>query len=344
MKKANQTLKTILYFCFALLLGCDDRNAAELAFENYINDLNRSTWVHVTSKETSFDLLSIPSPRSRRSELTQFDIGIIDFLSLQQCDIGAIVGHKNSILGKVMPDSQRLLYELDIIRAIDECSIESDALRAELSLVRDIKKTELTKAFSNSFWAGKESGAFFSLSNGLISMSPDESAFTSLQDSLAYLVGLMNNLQNVPKISSESLEGHFQQIYESEYAGKLLLTLVMLTRKLDEVSDALESIRPTNDFCSGPMKFLRQQFKAHYVDKIQPYMARVNAVAFRILPKINLIQDNTQPLTNEFNDFLSQWSMAAASSNWVAYQSASKRHALIWSALFQKCSIKVGNK
>ncbi|MFT2110732.1 DUF3080 family protein [Marinomonas sp. 2405UD68-3] len=339
MKQTNQILNIIFYSSFVLLFGCSAQNAVESSLESYINDLNRSVWVDIRIKEPSLDLLPIPSVRDRRFELAQFDIGILDFLSLQQCDVGAVVGHKNSILGKVMPDSQRLLYELNLIRAIDSCHIESDSLRSELFAARNVKKSELIKAFSNSLWAGRESSAFFSLSNGLISMSPDRSSFTLLQNSLNYLAGLMSNLHHVPKVSSNSLEGHFQNIYESEYAGKLLLTLLMLTKKLNDVSEGLESIHVSGEFCDKPIQFLKQQFKAHYLNKIQPYMARVNSVAFRVLPVINQFKAQTQPLTGSFNDFLAQWSMTSSSSKWKAYQEASKRHALSWNGLFQKCSV-----
>jgi hypothetical protein len=331
--------KKCVFVCALFLFGCGNQNSVQHSFDEYKKSLNRSVWFDSQPSSEKIQLIPLPPLRERKIELTEFDISILDFLSLQQCRIGSLVGQRNSILGKVMPDSQRFLYELNLIQAIDHCQIESDTLRSELFSIRDVKKAELVNAFANSLWAGKESGAFFSLSNGVISMSPDQSSFLSLQHSLSYLLNIVENLERVPQLKSEALEGHFQIIYESEYAGKLLQTLSLVTENLNLISTSLEEINTDDTFCDKPILFLKQQFKVHYIEKIQPYIARINAVAFNVLPVLDELRNKTQPLPVAFNRFLGQWSMTEKNSVWVKYQTASKRHALAWNTLFNECEL-----
>ncbi|MCZ2721145.1 DUF3080 family protein [Marinomonas sp. 15G1-11] len=331
--------RLFLYCGFFLFLGCDSQHAVQQSFDDYKSDLSRSRWFDLPPLKALVQPLPLPSLNDRRSELTQFDISVLDFLSLQQCSIGSVVGYKNSILGKVMPDSQRLLYELNLIHAIDTCQIDSDSLRAELLSIRHVKQKELTRAFANSLWAGEESEAFFSLSNGIISMSPHESSFLPLQSAFSYLQRVQTNLNTIPQLSSAELEGHFQTIYQSEYAGRLLQTLRLISSNLNQISNALQMIEANEAFCGKPILFLKQQFKRHYIEKLQPYMARINRVAFNVLPVLNALREQTQPLSSDFNRFLQQWSMIGDGSVWGGYQMASKRHALEWNRLFNQCQL-----
>ena len=109
------------------LSGCDTRFKPDAVLSQYVSDLNRSQLISISVPAILMPN-GLPALRDRQTPLSTFDIGLLDFLSLQRCDVGIVAGRKNSILGKVMPDSQRFLYELDIIRAIESCYISDKEL------------------------------------------------------------------------------------------------------------------------------------------------------------------------------------------------------------------------
>lgn len=321
--------------------SCDTRFKAEAVLSQYVADLNRSQFLSVSSP-TIVMPDSLPSSRHRQQNLTQFDIGLLDFLSLQQCDVGIVAGRKNSILGKVMPDSQRFLYELDIIRAIESCDIKNESLSEELHKIAQQKRLELPMAFGNALFNGAESEAFFSLSNGFLPLNYSTSEQQELLDSLNRLVVVGENLANLPVIDPSIFEGDLKILMDSEYAGRLLYSLARISSYLDLVASEVSLL--DGSICGAPMIYLKQQFEAHYVKVIQPYIGRINSGAYQVLPLLNKLFELGEPLSRDMQTFSQQFSLKEASSEWQRYQFVSQYHAKQWSALFAKCSISIGGK
>ncbi|MGO2353313.1 MAG: DUF3080 family protein [Marinomonas foliarum] len=328
----------LLAIILVVVSGCDTRFKAETVLSEYIADLNRSQSLSVSSPAIVMPK-SFPSPRYRQQTLSQFDIGLLDFLSLQKCDVGAVAGRKNSILGKVMPDSQRFLYELDIIRAIESCDIKNDSLSEELHQVAQTKRLELPKAFGNAVFNGAESDAFFSLSNGYLPLNYSTAEQQELLDSLNRLVVIGGNLQSLPIVDAGTFEDDLKVLMDSEYAGRLLYSLARIRGYLDLVAKNVQALN--GGVCGAPMTFLQQQFEAHYVKKIQPYMGRINRGAYQVLPLLNQLFEVSQPLSSDMTVFSRQFSLQQQGSEWQHYQLASQYHAKEWSALFERCSISV---
>lgn len=322
----------------AVVSGCDTRFKPETVLSQYLTDLNRSAFLSLTATAKVMPS-SLPTPRYRQQVLTQFDIGLLDFLSLQQCDVGVVAGQKNSILGKVMPDSQRFLYELDIIRAIESCEIDEIALSKELAAVAEIKREELPKALGNAVFNGAESEAFFSLSNGFIPLAFTTAEQQELLSSLTRLVDIGRNMGRLPQVSPDVFEEDLKVLMNSEYAGRLLYSLAQLTRYLEQVGKSISAL--DTQVCGAPMTYLKQQFEVHYVQSIQPYMGRINQSAYQVLPLLNQLANDSSPLSNDMARFLSQFSLTQSDSVWGRYQAASQYHASQWNDLFGRCAVSI---
>ncbi|TDO98212.1 DUF3080 domain-containing protein [Marinomonas balearica] len=336
------SFRSVLVFIASFLMSsCDDRFRPIEHLESYHEALARSKLIKFASvqKEPTPHLISLPNLRDRVLPLSQFDIGLLDFLSLQRCEVGVIAGEKNSILGRVMPTSQRFVYELKIIKAIESCSVGNESLINELNIIAKAKRTELPNAFSNALWAGEEAEAFFSLSNGMIPMSPELSQYQELIRALEGLVIIKNDLQSLPNVTSKAFEAHMKAVLDSEYGGKLLVTLKELVSSLEYIAKAVESIHANSSNCQAPVRYLKQQFTKYYVTIIQPYMARINRVAYQVLPYINELREGAQGVPEQLTLFLAQFD-EAEQSVWGRYKNASIRHARAWSGLFQQCGIR----
>ena len=328
-------VSSILLF---IVSGCDAGDKEEAVLSQYVADLNRSHFFSAVSP-TIVMPNTLPAKRNRQQDLSEFDIGLLDFLSLQQCDVGFLAGKKNSILGKVMPSSQRFLYELDIIRAIESCDIKDSELLQSLRQTAQQKRAELPVAFANAIFNGEEGAAFFSLSNGFFLLDHSTEKDQALLSALNRLVSIGDKLSHVPVIDSHIFEQDLKTLMDSEYAGRLLYSLVRVTAYLETVSAEVNRLSNVESVCEKPMVFFKQQFEHHYVDVVQPYMGRINRSAYRVLPLLNQLFKQSEPLTDEMAHFVKQFSLTGNQSVWSRYQQASQKHALEWSQLFKRCSI-----
>lgn len=320
-----------------LVSGCDSRYQAQNLLDDYVADLNRSQLIRLDSPAILMPI-SLPTARDRANSLSTFDVSLLEFLSLQQCDVGIVAGRKNSILGRVMADSQRFLYEIDIIRAIESCSIKDKELAQTLEQVAQQKRVELPKAFGNGIFNGAESEAFFSLSNGFLPLTYRTADQQDLINALTQLVQLGKQMQTLPKLDSEQFEQNLKVMMDSEYAGRLLFSLVQIRVYLTAVGQQIQAL--TADDCGAPMAYLKQQFERHYVKQIQPYMGRISQTAYQVLPLLNQLAELSF-LSPKMMVFLTQFDMSAEQSEWRRYQLASQQHARAWSQWFTLCGVGI---
>ncbi len=331
--------------CIFLSACLPQRDVSGL-LNDYVSDLNRYQGLSILMPKKRFPEYSLPPYRMKQQLLTQFDLGLIDFLSLQQCELGFLVANKNSILGKVMPNSQRFLYEVHVIKALNECDKGSASLQKKLKQIASNKRVELSKAYANALFNSDETDVFFSLSNGYLPLSSNVSGFHDLRLSLAALAQLGSKIDAgvsaVDILASgllDDFERHFKIINNSEYAGRLLMSLILLTDHLTSIAKALSVLETDPVFCRGPMVFLRQNFKTHYVEKIQPYLARLNLPAYDVLSHLKRIQQSAALPSNELRFFLMQFSMADGSTIWRPYQKSVQKHAYEWNRLLRACHL-----
>lgn len=333
-------------FSYFALVGCQGATDISDSLNAYVKDLNRYEQLTIVAPVKRFPTYTLPSYKLKQQSLTQFDIGLIDFLSLQHCDLGVLVGEKNSVLGKVMPNSQQLLYEVKVIKALNECDAGSVSLQDKLTQVARVKRQELNKVYANAVFNSKETDVFYSFSNGYLPLSENRSSFQSLRaslDRLAKLGEMIGENKTAASILNSSLlddfESHFKIIHDSEYAGKLLLSLLILTDHLALIADKLSVLETDPAFCRGPMVFLKQQFKTHYVEGIQPYMARINRTAYDVLASLSAIEHSAAPSGDDLALFLQQFSMEKESEIWALYQVSAQQHAAQWNRLLRGCHL-----
>ncbi len=332
-------LKILICLVVLFIYGCDLTPTLDTRIKDYQQNLSRYEGISLVPAQQRFPQFHLPTGKYREQELSVFDISLIEFLSLQECDIGYLAGEKNSVLGKVMSNSQRLLYETNIIRAIEHCHIESLTLRNKLQEIVTIKRSELEKAFSNTVWGAKEAQRFFSFSNGYLPMDFRALDVQKLDAALIQLNEIAIELQELPDLNNGIVEESLQVLYHNEYAGQLILTLILLADSLNMISYALDILNPDEEFCQGAMVFLKQQFTKHYIQGLQPYMAKVTSTAYIILTHIMKLRASSGRLSAEMEQFLLQFSLVSEEGLWIEYQQASRVHAKSWNRLLRQCNV-----
>lgn len=330
--------KIIVIIAVLTLVGCDSRYQPEQVLSDYTQSLSRSSYIDVSVPSSVMPRL-YPPVQDRTMALTQFDVSLLDFLSLQHCDLGVLVGERNSVLGRVMLNSQRFLYEVNITRALENCPMTNKTIAEKLRPIAKQKHKELPNAFINAVFNGEEAKQFFSVSNGFVPLGYSMANYQALQASLDRLLADGDQVLDLPKVDGNVFEDDLKTFGDSEYGGQLLYSLMQLTRYLDAVSQSIESL--PDAICGPPVTFLKQQFDRHYIQQIQPYMARLNTTAYAILPRLASLAKVGEPLPQALERYLAQYSLADKTSVWGRYQLASQRHAKAWSALFSRCSVSL---
>ena len=109
----------------------------------------------------------LPGRRERRLEVGDYRIGLLDALNLQECRLGELVVQRNTLLGRVMVPSRRLVYELEVLEAADVCLPELDDRRSvELGELMDRKRAELPRHVWNAVWEKSELCDYLLFSGG----------------------------------------------------------------------------------------------------------------------------------------------------------------------------------
>jgi hypothetical protein len=66
-------------------------------------------------------LLPYPGRRDRSIPVADMRIGITEFIHLYDCDLFRLINERNSNLGKIMPISRRLVYEITFLDSASDC-------------------------------------------------------------------------------------------------------------------------------------------------------------------------------------------------------------------------------
>lgn len=133
-------------------MGCD---ANQTNGERYLERLAAVLDVEVEAAEIRA-LPGFPAASSLRIERATRKINWLEYLEVNRCDLGALVGARNSGLGRTQTPSQRWLYESQLVAGLLACEGATPKLRS----VATQRRGELGIAAFNVLFAGPEWHAF----------------------------------------------------------------------------------------------------------------------------------------------------------------------------------------
>jgi hypothetical protein len=201
-----------------------------------------------------------PRLRERRLAVAEERIGFLDFLSLQGCRLGELVGHRNSQLGRVMVGTRRLAYEIEVLTAGEAClpGLELDQ-RLELAALLERKRRELPRHVWNAVWTDGPLDPYLSRE---APPSPDDwEAFGTWA-----LLDLERALGRIGSAAdAATLEHALADLRRAAPAGGLLRALDEVGHHLGSVATLLE--RETHDAsaCRGATRRLAHLFRDTYL-------------------------------------------------------------------------------
>lgn len=339
----------------SVLLGCGQEKSPRAMLEDYAS---RVEYVLETQpvRPAGPPLVSYPSHRERRLEIEEVRVDLLDAFALRKCGLLTLISERNSITGKVMPASQRLIYEVRFLTALRECPDRLLSLGDDdgelLQLVRTTiasKERDLKKVFWAATFDGPEMQKVFSLANEPITQDEHAPYLASRQalETLLIMGRQLGAKQEMP--DSEGLETQLRTLSINEFGGRIAHAQQLLQQELTRVALALETVVAKRPFCfagkpNQRARILKTVFEKFYAGGIQLYLSQVYQQSRGWQDTLSaLLAQQPRNRTAEFDEYWNRmWSPMAPDGLWAFFEASIARHTAAWQTILRQCSLVPG--
>ena len=355
--KLTRTLGTLSLL--ALLTACQT-SAPQSMLEDYAARMSTvlDTEINLSLTQAALALPAFPSKRERLMPTTELRENLWDVLDFRQCDMLKLISERNSSLGKVMPPSQKMRYELRFIKTLQNCRETLNAIKkpddtqlafqSRLEVIYQTKRDNLPLEVWNGIYGSNEIEQHFKIGKPPLSLTADNNGH--VQQALGQLAELAIIIQSgsitLPNWL-DKVEAPYEVMHRSEFGSSLLSSLSMMTQTLDRTAEAIEVRLKRKPFCfpghqPPQAKTLNNVFQKYYAGKVQPYMA--------------VIQRQGNPWFTLHDELMSQFPAPSAMQNyhkqvlainienslWNQWVKARQRHTNAWQKILGQCNMMPG--
>ncbi|MFT4822757.1 MAG: hypothetical protein ACI9DH_000834 [Halioglobus sp.] len=242
---------------------------------------------------------TIPKTSELILKLPSSNLGTLDFLSLSGCAVQITIGKRNSSLGIMASDSQRLLLELEYLEHAPQCiqhmrELEREALATLLEEAFILKRQQLPSLVYNATLANTEFRQFWKKPNSLKdypqqTSSAVLSALNAITEHVQRWLGgdyTANNLE-FEILLSEISKGDGGALLEAlgKQKSHLAAANALLKRKLTSGPLCSEKFR---DSAADVLPNVIQKF---FILEVQPWSADLGRRYYELLPAISKLEE-----------------------------------------------------
>ncbi|MCW8884802.1 MAG: DUF3080 domain-containing protein [Motiliproteus sp.] len=352
----------LFIFVFVVLTGCD-QHSPESMLEDYVDRVGNTLDLDAQSGKPYEHLQAFPDRRDRRLTTTELRTGLLETLSLADCQLLPLIAERNSSLGKVMKPSTQLSYELRFFSQLESCyrryrsnpDTDEEFMRL-LNEIYKVKAANLEAVIWNGTFTSEAMEQNFSLSKDPVPLTGNPGYGNALR-ALQFFHQIADNLQRFRSGQSfrlppdlKQLEKHYFALHNSEYGGQLILSLALITHHLDQVTELLNRKLQKRPLCfksqpTNTAKILKNILIKYYAGEVQPYIARVQRHGQDWLETINGLLTHgimpTPPLVERYR--LTMLDVQGSSTLWGEYQRAVEAHTDAWQQVLRQCGLMPGS-
>jgi len=327
----TKALSLIAVFC--VLTGCSDPAISQM--DDYASRLGRILALEIQDP-APLDLQPLPSITQTRTDITDSSITLVELIATRACGLDALLGERNSSLGKVMTPSQRLKYELNFLQQIQPCLTHPDIapeLQQKLTAIASEKTTQIDKHWQN-----------FLQQDDTLRQQLHPSRTLSKPDSVAGVAGSMQALHSLLALRKSISDRNWQQATESDTEQALELLY-----KANALSQLQQSLRFSQNWLQSLNQQLEQvDMKAqcpvgkssdkadilntillqYFIGKVQLYLAQVDGTYQQLYPLLQQLYQDTA---------LAQAIRQRFEAPHTELKAELKRHVIWWKAAEQHC-------
>lgn len=339
----------IVLWCISVC-ACGYRDTAEALLVDYLKRIERATGVQ-SSLSFRVNLLPYPSHREQNLQVAPMRMGMVNFAKLYSCDLFRLINERNSIMGRVMPISQKLVYEIAFLQNANVCyqklAAEATTNKEFLSLFEEViekKRANLPVIFWQATFNSPELKKLFSLA--VSPLKPDENqVFVDAQQSMAYFYGLGKQLHSASLvIDKEELEAHYFRLQRYQYGGRLLQSVAQLIEYLNRAAYSLEMLGEESTLCfqnrpTEKAHILNTVFKKYYAQRVGAYISQIHRQSRAWLADIDaLVQAQTVNIPIAFINYRAQM-LTPNKGIWQRFDMAIQRHTQAWQSVLSQCGL-----
>lgn len=353
-----RTPKILITVLLALLLTSCVADDAQSLVERYASRTSNAI-------EVDFDLQLLDTAqfyepladrRERIAQVPEIREGLLDLLDLRHCDLMRLVAERNTSLGRVALPSQRLIYELKLLPALEQCieyiadDPEREALRDKLIELSKSKRSSYASLVFNAIYTSSEIEEQFSL--GAPPLGAEQlgeiSPLIEPLEKFELLAKLNGQTDWQTPAFTDQLETSYELFYRSDFGSRWISSMALLTQTLEQTSLALEQRLTGRPICfngkqNNQSKILWTVFNKFYVQELQPYIALVERQGKQWSLLHTQILQHLEPVeqTALIAPFVNVDSNTGV---WPRYLKARDRHTQAWQKVLEQCGLRPGNQ
>lgn len=284
------------YSAMLLLLACQPQGP-EAQYSDYLVRLERTLSIEVP--EVALPPLPwLPRPGQLRRDIPPSSLDILDFLALRGCALQVAIGKRNSSLGRLAKDSQRLLLELEYLQLAPACIAdlreqERNTLADELQYAWLEKRQQLPALIFNATLGGAEYRALWQLpsSPGNYPDGTSSQVITALEAINGHIERWLAGDYQAHNRDFEILLGEVA----TGDGGALLQALALQEGWLSAADRMLEEKMLRGPLCSAGIRpaaadILPNVVRKVFIGQIQPRSAALGKRQYELLPAIAALE------------------------------------------------------
>ena len=296
----------------SLLAGCGDTPLGESLLVNYIERLSNTLSVDQPDRP------AIDPPRIVEFEIAPIpietqSIGLIDLLSVTDCELKVNIARRNTLLAKNASPSQQLLLDLEFLRLAPTCidtlrSSGDDGLAEIIKDAFELRNRQLPARIFNAVIAGPEWQALWSLPLSLGDY-PEQSSDDEAQALNALAHRIERWLSGNWDSDDEIIELALSEL-RTGAGGSLLLAATTQQAFLAQASKLLEATT-RNELCrrgeaTQTSVVLNTVIQKYFAGEVQGWLSAVNQRHYALLRGVESIESSLNTvLTNEYREWQS---------------------------------------
>ncbi|MDF3127135.1 DUF3080 family protein [Rheinheimera sp. 1928-s] len=316
-----------------VLSGCSD--PAQSLMDDYAKRLGRTLALEIQDP-APLDLQPLPSITETRAEIVESRITMVELVATRACGLDLLLGERNSSLGKVMSPSQRLKYELELLKQVQPCLTNPDIapdLQQKLSGLALEKTAQIDKHWQNFLQQDETLRQQLHPSRSLSEPNSVAGVVETMQ-ALHLLLALQKSIvqQNWQQASSINPEQALEALYKANTLSQLQQSLRFSQHWLQSLNQQLEQLDlkaqcPVGK-SSNKADILNTILLQYFIAKVQLYFAQIDGAYQQLYPLLQQLYQGTA-LVRPIQQRLEVPN--------TALKAELKRHVIWWKEVQQHC-------
>ena len=331
------TRKLLCLFMVTLLTACLKQPNADDIWQNYLSRLG-----YVLSQDFEIDRPSLATVNKPKPILTQSEvtISVLELANLQQCELGRLIAHRNSSLGKLAVPSQRLVYHLQFIQLAPVCiaKLNEGALKDKLTLALNEKIRNAYQAFTEFLSHDNTLSRILFVNGKSLKLPTMHNGLSETSLALQSLLQIKHKVmtRDWHAIDVAEIEQSLALLHSSTLINQYIYSLIVYQNYINETNNTLEPLiddaKCQSKRNNQRVEILLNVFNKYFLTDIQTYGSQLRTIQFELGVTIEDLFTDTHyasMLHHAFNDDIG----TLAQQNLIAI----KRHVAWWKQVVESC-------